>query len=179
MANYVEGRNIYFSGTVNEDNISWLIFELQKIENEDNKKEKELKEYKREPVTLHIMSFGGCVVHGLNAYDVIKNCKTDVNTICLTAMSMGFIMFLAGKSRKMYKNSTLMNHSLSGFQYDKLQGLQDDVEDAKIQQQIMNDIIVENTLITRDKQEEIVKMKKDWYIRAKEAKELGIIDEIL
>lgn len=177
--NYTKGRNIYFSGEVDEESTAWLIFELQKITQEDDEKEGKEIGYKRIPITLYINCRGGYVPHGLNIYDIIKDSKTEINTVCFQAMSMGFIIFLAGKNRKMYKNSVVVNHSLSHRHSGMLQDMRDSIADSEKLQETINDIILDNTKISKDKQLEIIKLKEDWYIYAEECLSLGIVDEII
>ena len=179
MNNYVKNRNIYFSGEVDEESTAWLIFELQNIIQEDDEKESKEIGYIRNPITLYINCRGGYVPHGLNIYDVVRSSKTEINTICLQTMSMGFIIFLAGKHRKMYKNSMIVNHSLSHRHSGMLQDMRDSIDNSEKLQEIMNDIILENTKIPKDKQLEVIKLKEDWYIYSEEALELGVVHEII
>lgn len=179
MTNYINNRDIYFTGMIDEENTSWLIFELQKIIQEDDKKEKELLDYKRLPITIYINSVGGYVPHGLNIYDIITSSKTEINTVCLQAMSMGLIVLLAGKNRTMYKNSVILNHSLSHRHNDMLQGMRDSVANSEKLQNIINNIILEKTKITEERLLEVVKTKEDWYIYSEEALKLGVVHNIV
>ena len=79
----------------------------------------------------------------------------------------------------MYKNSVVVNHSLSHRHGGMLQDMRDSIADSEKLQETINDIILDNTKISKDKQLEIIKLKEDWYIYAEECLNLGIVDEII
>ena len=115
MNSYIDGRNIYFSDEITEATMGWLTFKIQSINLSDNEEEEKLKDYTRKPINLYISSYGGSVYDVLGAYDIIKQSKTKVNTYGFgKCMSAGLTLFLAGEERSVYKNTTVMFHSLAG-----------------------------------------------------------------
>ena len=125
-------------------------------------------------------TYGGCVYDGLSLYDAIKNSKTEVDITCFgKIMSMGIPILLASKTRKAYRNTTFMIHEVSSLSIGKIADMEDEVQETKRLNKILFDIIQNETKITADKLREIYEKKKDWYLTAEEALELGIITEIL
>ena len=180
MNSCIDGRNIYFSDEITEETMGWLTFKIQSINLNDNEEEEKLKDYTRNPINLYISSYGGSVYDVLGAYDIIKQSKTKVNTYGIgKCMSAGLILFLAGEGRSVYKNTTIMFHSLSGGVFGMLQKEIDCVEEHKRLQKRLNNIITKSTNISKEKLEEHVKNKSNWYIDSDECVELGIAHKII
>lgn len=162
---------IIFIGSAIDDNVASLtIAQLLFLASEDNKKD----------ISLYINSPGGIVTAGLAIYDTMQYIKPDVQTICVgMAASMAQVLLCAGEKGKRYAlpNSQILMHQPSGG----TQGQSADIE-----------IYTKNILSTRDNLYKIISkhtgktintIKKDadrdYYMSAKEAKEYGIIDNIL
>ncbi len=134
------------------------------------------------PVTMYINSPGGEVVSGLAVYDYIRIMKSPVNTVCIgDAASMGAILFLAGKERKMLKDSQIMIHDPS-FSSGDIGGKKPNEIQEKLGQLMeirgkLAEIIAERTGMT--KKQVYQKTKKDSYLSADEALNCGIATEIL
>ena len=131
-------------------------------------------------IMLYINSPGGSVSAGMMIYDTMQYVRCDVATICMgQAASMGAFLLAGGAKGKRYSlpNSRILIHQpLGGFQ-----GQATDI-----------DIHAKEILKTRDRlielyarhtgaSEERVRkdMERDYFMGAPEAKEYGIIDEIL
>jgi ATP-dependent Clp protease protease subunit len=113
-------------------------------------------------------------------YDAIKNSKTEVDITCFgKIMSMGIVILLAAKNRKAYRNTTFMIHELSGGFIGKIADMEESVDESKRLNNILFDIIEKETNITKSKLMDIYERKKDWFITAEEALELGLITEII
>ena len=180
MNSYIDGRNIYFSDEITEATMGWLTFKIQSINLSDNEEEEKLKDYTRKPINLYISSYGGNVYDVLGAYDIIKQSKTKVNTYGFgKCMSAGLILFLAGEERNVYKNTTVMFHSLAGGVIGMLQKEIDSVEEHKRLQKRLNNIITKTTNIPKEKLEEHVKHKSNWYIDADDCLALNIAHNII
>ena len=131
-------------------------------------------------IQILLSTYGGSVYDGLSLYDVIKNSDTKVDVTCFgKIMSMGIPILLASKTRKAYRNTTFMIHEVSSLSIGKIADMEDEVQETKRLNKILFDIIQNETKITADKLREIYEKKKDWYLTAEEALELGIITEIL
>ena len=131
-------------------------------------------------IQVLLSTYGGVVYDGLSLYDAIKNSKTEVDITCFgKIMSMGIVILLAAKNRKAYRNTTFMIHELSGGFIGKIADMEESVDESKRLNNILFDIIEKETNITKSKLMDIYERKKDWFITADEALELGIITEII
>jgi ATP-dependent Clp protease protease subunit len=162
---------IIFLGTPVDDMIANVIIaQLLFLESEDPDKD----------IMLYINSPGGLVTAGLAIYDTMQYVRCDVATICMgQASSMGSFLLAAGTKGKRYSlpNSRILIHQpLGGFQ-----GQATDI-----------DIHAKEILRTRDRLIELYSrhtgqpdekirrdMERDYFMSATEAKEYGLIDEIL
>jgi ATP-dependent Clp protease, protease subunit len=162
---------IVFLGTPVDDQIANIIVaQMLFLESEDPDKD----------IMLYINSPGGLVTAGMMIYDTMQYVRCDVATICMgQAASMGAWLLAAGTKGKRYSlpNARIMLHQpLGGFQ-----GQATDI-----------DIHAKEILRTRDRMNELLskhtghpldKVKhdteRDFFMSAGEAKEYGVIDEIL
>jgi ATP-dependent Clp protease, protease subunit len=176
----LEERILILNEDVSEYNTGNLIGKIIKINQKDYIKEKEIIGFKREPIKLYINTNGGTVYDGFGLVGVIENSKTPIHTIVLgKAMSFGLPILLAGHKRYAYKYSTIMFHEVIHSINDKLTGLTNIIEEDNRLQKLMEQMILEKTNITQEKMDSIKKQKKDWYISAEEALELGVVNEII
>ena len=164
-------ERIIFLGTPINDQISNLIIaQLLFLDKEDPDKD----------ISLYINSPGGQISSGLAIYDTMQLVHADVATICVgMAASMGSILLCAGTKGKRYAlpNSTILIHQASG-------GVQGPAADIVIvakeimrMQDLTRDIYVKQT---GQPAEKVVRdMDRDNYMTAQQAKEYGLIDEIL
>jgi ATP-dependent Clp protease protease subunit len=162
---------IIFLGTPIDDMVAnTVIAQLLFLESEEPEKD----------IMLYINSPGGLVTSGLAIYDTIQLIRCDVSTICMgQASSMGSFLLASGTKGKRFTlpNSRILIHQpLGGFQ-----GQATDI-----------DIHAKEILKTRDKLIELYckhtgqpaervrrDMERDYFLGANEAKEYGLIDEVL
>lgn len=131
-------------------------------------------------IQVLLSTYGGSVYDGLSLYDAIKGSKTGVDITCFgKIMSMGIIIMLASKTRKAYRNTTFMIHEVSSVSFGKVADMEDELIETKRLNKVLFDIIREETGITKKKLDEIYEKKKDWFLTAEEALELGLITEII
>src|SRR6266516_2354447 len=164
-------ERIIFLGTPVDDQIAnLLVAQLLHLESEDPDKD----------ISIYINSPGGNVYSGLAIYDTMQFIKPDVQTICVgIAMSMGAVILAGGtKGKRMaLPNSKILIHQVSG-------GFQGQGTDIEIQaretialKRRLEEIIAQHTAKS---QEEISKdMERDYYMTSEEAKEYGIIDNVI
>jgi ATP-dependent Clp protease protease subunit len=177
-----ENRRLILSNTIDSDNIPPLIEKILEFNFNDDELSSEYKNYNRNdyPIELYISTFGGCAYSGLSLFDIIEASKTPVYTIgtgCV--MSMGLIIFLAGHKRFTTNYCTFMYHEATCFLYDKLESIHNDMDHLdRLQKDIIDSIVVKNTNIKRKKLNSVKKLKKEWYITAKEAIDLGIAETL-
>jgi len=162
---------IIFIGSGIDDYVSNLVIaQLLFLQMEDAKKD----------IHIYINSPGGSVTAGLAIYDTMQFVTCDVNTYCMgMAASMGAFLLCSGTKGKRFAlpNSDIMIHQVSGG----AQGTASDVERSvefmyKLNRRLAR-IIAENT----GKTEEQVRKDadRDYYMTAEEAKEYGIVDEVV
>ncbi len=162
---------IVFLGTPVDDQIANIIVaQMLFLETEDPDKD----------IMLYINSPGGLVTAGMMIYDTMQYVRCDVATICMgQAASMGAWLLAAGTKGKRYSlpNARIMLHQpLGGFQ-----GQATDIDiHAK---EILKTRDRMNELLSKHTGHELTKIKhdteRDFFMSAAEAKEYGVIDEIL
>lgn len=163
-------RIIFLVGPVNDAVANTVIAQLLFLEHQDPKKD----------IKLYINTPGGSVTSGMAIYDTMQYIRPDVQTICIgLAASMGAVLLAAGKKGKRVAlpNSEILLHQVMGG----VEGQAIEIEITarqiiKIKNKI-NQIIAKHTgksLETIEKDTD-----RDFYLSANEAKEYGIIDEIV
>lgn len=161
-----------------DDDITDNTFEITKQIYEYNRADKNLPVEERKPIVIFIYSYGGDVHQGYALISAITASKTPVYTVNAgIAMSMGALLLLAGHKRYAMKYSTAMLHPGSSQQVGDYEQIQESQKNYKRTVEMMADYIVERTNITKKKLSS--NWTKDWYIRADEQKELGIVSEII
>ena len=162
---------IIFLGTLVDDSIAnVMIAQLLFLEAEDSESD----------ISLYLNCPGGLVTSGMAIYDTIQYLKPDVQTICIgQASSMGAVLLAAGASgkRQALPHARIMIHQMMG-------GFSGQAEDIDIQAKEiirMTDIVNEVlALHTGRKIEQIAEdTQRDFYFSSQDAKEYGIIDEVM
>ena len=177
-------RNLFFTKDVDAESIAKLTEALIEIEESDNdlKKIYQLNdlEYTPKPIKIYIDSYGGYVYQCYGLLSIMKACKTPIHTIVTgCAMSCGFLMAITGHRRFAYPKSTLMYHQISSGAIGKAKDIEERIVETKRLQKMLEQHTLEHTGITKSKLKEVYKAKFDWYMTAKEALELKVVDEIL
>lgn len=166
----LKDRIIFLGEEVNDVSANLIVAQLLFLESEDPGKD----------IQLYINSPGGSVSAGWAIYDTMHYVKCDVSTICMgMAASMGAFLLAGGTKGKRLAlpNAEIMIHQPSG-------GAQGQASDIKI--------VADKILDTRKKLNEHlaantgqplsvieVDTERDHYMSAQEAKEYGIIDEVI
>ena len=162
---------IIFIGTPIDDYVANLVIaQMIFLEGEDPDRD----------INLYIHSPGGMVTAGLAIYDTMQFVKCPVSTLCMgQAASMAAVLLAAGAKGKRYvlPNSRIMIHQVLGG----AQGQYTDVEIATRKMMKMRDalngILSKHTGRTMD---EILKdTDRNNFMSASEAKEYGIVDELI
>lgn len=163
-------RVIFVTGQVEDHMANLIVAQLLFLESEDPDAD----------IHLYINSPGGVVTAGMAIHDTMKYIKPDVSTICMgQACSMGAFLLAAGAKGKRFAldNARVMIHQpLGGFQ-----GQASDIEiHAKEMLQLkekLNKMLAENTGQSLKQVEKDT--DRDNFMSAKEAKDYGIVDEVL
>ena len=162
---------IIFLGMGVDDQIANIITaQLLFLESSDPKKD----------IIMYINSPGGSVYAGLGMYDTMQYVSPDVATICTgMAASMAAVLMSAGQKgkRAALPHSRIMIHQPSGG----MQGQSRDMEiTLKQMQELRKDLYEILSLHTGQKYDKIeADSDRDYWMRAPEAKEYGLIDEVL
>lgn len=163
-------RIIFLGEEVNDASASLIVAQLLFLDAEDPGKD----------IYLYINSPGGSVTAGMAIFDTMNYIKSDVSTICTgMAASMGAFLLAAGTKGKRFAlpNSTIMIHQPLG-------GVQGQASDIKIHTEYLlmikeklNKILSENTGKPLEQVEKDT--DRDNFLSAEEAKEYGLIDEVM
>ena len=164
--------NIIFLGTPIDDQIANLIIaQMLFLSGEDPDKD----------IQLYINSPGGSITAGLAIYDTIQYIRNNVVTFCIgQAASMGAFLLMSGTHGKRFAlpNSRILIHQPS------MGGLSGQATDIDIHareilriREITNNVMSKHTGQSLDRIERDV--ERDFIMNAPQAKEYGIIDEII
>ena len=131
-------------------------------------------------IHLYINSPGGSVTAGLAIYDTMQYIKCDVATYCMgMAASMGSFLLSGGTKGKRYAmpNSEIMIHQPSGGAQGQATEIQIAAEHILKIRTRLNQILAENTGQPLD----VIRIdtERDNFMSAEEAKEYGLIDEVI
>lgn len=175
-----EKRIIYLCGEFNDDNISPILFDLINWIEDNNLAEKTTKNYGRKPIRIFIETGGGYISLADNLINIILNSDTPIYTYALGyCLSAGFLVFIAGHKRYAGKYSTLMYHQMSSSSgYDTCEYIKDYSEQLLKKQNIIEQYVVEQTKISKEKLEEIREYQRDWYLNSDEALKLGVATDL-
>lgn len=177
-------RNLYLAKQVDQESINEITKAIIDI-NDDDADLIRLAElhgmvYKPKPIMLYIDSYGGSVYQCFGLLSIMDKSKVPIHTIVTgAAMSCGFMIAITGHRRFSYQKATHMYHQVSSAVWGKLKDMEDDVEEAKRLQSMIEEHTLSHTKMTREMLDENYKTKKDWFINSEQALKLGVIDEII
>src|SRR4030043_1195840 len=162
---------IVFIGTPVDDYVANLVMaQMLFLQMEDVNKD----------INIYINSPGGSVTAGLAIYDTIQFVKPDVATYCVgQATSMGALLLCAGTKGKRFTlpNSRVMIHQPWGG----IQGAAEDISRHAKEILEMRDLI--NKILSMHTGQPLDKIQKDtdrdYFMSAEEAKEYGLVDEVI
>ena len=131
-------------------------------------------------IHLYINSPGGSVSAGLAIFDTMNFIKPEVSTICMGgAYSMGSFLLAAGQKGKRYSlaNARVMIHQPSGGAQGQATDIEINAREILKTRARLNSILAERTGQPVEKIEKDV--ERDYWLDAQEAKEYGLVDEVL
>lgn len=162
---------IIFLGMPIDDNISNIITaQLLFLESVDPKKD----------ILLYINSPGGSVYAGLGIYDTMHYVNPDIATICTgVAASMGAVLLAGGadNKRSALKHARIMIHQPSGGMQGQSRDMEITMKQMLELRKDLYDILANHTGKSYKQIEK--DSDRDYWMRSKEAKEYGLIDEVL
>ena len=138
------------------------------------------KENKKQDVHMYINSPGGSITAGLAIYDTMQVVQCEISTWCIgQASSMGAVLLAAGTKGKRFSlpHSRIMIHQPWG-------GARGTAEDINIQAQEISKLKKQLTSILskhtdKDEAQVAKDCDRDFFLSAAEAKEYGIVDEVV
>lgn len=134
----------------------------------------------RKPIQIHINSYGGSVYDGFSIVSTITTSKTPVHGYCDGyAMSMGLAIFTACHKRFSYPFTSFMYHEVATGVMGKNEEIERVAAENKRIQKKYDGLMIKNTTLTQAKLDKTRRSLKDWYFDSDEAKEFGLVHEII
>jgi ATP-dependent Clp protease protease subunit len=166
----LKDRIIFLGSAIDDTVANVVIAQLLFLEAEDPERD----------IYLYINSPGGIISSGLAVYDTIQYISSDVATICVgQAASMGAVLLAAGTKgkRSILPHARVMIHQPSGGTQGQASTLEIYTKEILTLREQLNDLLASHTgqpvkKIAKD-------TDRDFFMSAQEAKEYGIVDNIL
>jgi ATP-dependent Clp protease protease subunit len=162
---------IIFLGTQIDDYVANIIqAQLLFLESADSSKD----------IQIYLNTPGGSVYAGLGIYDTMQYISSDVSTICTgMAASMGAVLLCAGqeKKRTALKHSRILIHQPMGGAQGQASDIEITAREIQKLKKELYDIIAKHSGQTYEKI--WADSDRDYWMTAYEAKEYGMIDEVL
>jgi ATP-dependent Clp protease protease subunit len=164
-------ERIIFIGTPIDDTVASLVIaQLLFLEAEDPEKD----------IFVYINSPGGVVSAGMAIYDTMQYIKPDVATICMgMAASMAATLLAAGApgKRSALPNARILIHQVMGGTRGQATDIEIHAREILTIKRRLNEILVKHTGQPLEKVDKDT--DRDFFMSAEEAKEYGIIDEVI
>lgn len=162
---------IVFLGSEVDDAVSnYIVAQLLILEGEDPDKE----------ITMYINSPGGVITAGLAIYDTMQYVRCPVSTVCIgQAASMGAVLLAAGSKgrRRCLPNSRVMIHQPHGGARGQATDIEIQAREIVQMRTKLNEILSKHTGQTVEKLR--ADTERDRFLSAAEAKEYGLVDEVI
>ncbi len=166
----LKDRIIFLGGEVDDDTANIIVAQMLFLEADDPDKD----------IFLYINSPGGSVSAGMAIFDTMQYIKCEVSTICVgLAASMGAFLLTAGAKgkRRALPNAEIMIPQPSGGARGQATDMNIQVEQILRIKKRLNAILAERT--GQPVEKIAADTERDNYLTAAEAKDYGLIDEII
>jgi ATP-dependent Clp protease protease subunit len=166
----LEERIIFLGSAINDEVANTVIAQLLFLEKADPGKD----------ITIYVNSPGGSVSSTLAMYDTMQLVKCDVSTVCVgIAASGGSIILMGGTKGKRFilPHSEVMIHQPLGGAEGQATDIAIHADHIIQTKKLLNEMIAKHTGQKLDKVEKDT--ERDYFMRAKQALEYGIIDKII
>ena len=166
----LKDRIVFLGGEIDDDTANLVVAQLLFLEMENPDSD----------ISLYINSPGGSVTAGMSIYDTMNFIKPDVSTLCCGfAASMGAFLLAAGAKGKRYSlpNSKVMIHQVLGGARGQATDIEIHARDILRTKDQMNRILAERTGQPLEKVKSDT--ERDYFLTADEAKDYGIIDQVI
>lgn len=163
-------RIIFLGEEVNEHTANITVAQILHLAYENPKKD----------IKLYINSPGGSVYDGMAIYDTMQYVEPDVQTIGIGLQaSMGAFLLSSGTKGKRYllPHSKVMIHQPSSGTRGKVTDMEIDLKESLIVKEMLAELLAKNTgqKLAKVKDD----MERDYWMTPQEAKDYGLIDEII
>lgn len=166
----LKDRIVFLGTEINDDVANIITAQFLFLESEDPDRE----------IMLYINSPGGGVYSGLQIYDTMQYVRAPVSTTCLgLAASMASVILAAGEKgkRRALPNARIMIHQPHGGARGQATDIEIQAKEIRYLKDRLTDILASATGKAREQVNKDI--DRDFYMGAGEAKEYGILDEIL
>lgn len=169
----LKDRIIFLGGAIDDDVSNLIVAQMLFLEAEDPEKD----------INLYINSPGGSITAGMAIYDTMQYIRSDVRTICIgMAASMGAFLLTSGTKGKrvaLPNSEVLIHQPLIGGHGLSGQATEIEIHAKQLlrTRAKMNRILAEKTGQPLEKIEKDT--ERDYYMTAEEAKEYGLVDQVL
>jgi len=163
-------RIIFLTGEVYDEVSALICAQLLFLESENPSKD----------ISFYINSPGGVVSAGLAIYDTMQYIRSPVSTVCIgQAASMGSLLLSAGAKGKRFAlpNARVMVHQPSGGAQGQAADIEIQAREILLLRHRLNEIYVQHTGQSLDAIER--KLERDSYMSAEEARDFGLVDEVV
>ncbi len=166
----LKDRIIFLAGPITDVTANSIIAQLLFLASKDPSKD----------IQLYINSPGGSVTAGMAIYDTMQYVKPDISTVCVgMAASMAATLLAAGTKGKRFAlpNSEILLHQVAGGVTGEAVEIEITAKQIIKIKDRLNRILAHHTGQPLEKVEKDT--DRDFYLSANEAKEYGIIDEVI
>ena len=166
----LKDRIVFIGSVIDDIDANLIVAQMLFLQNENKNAE----------ISLYINSLGGSVTAGLAIYDTMQFVQCDVATYGIgQAVSMGAILLAAGTHGKRYAlpHSRVMIHQPWGGTRGTAADISIEAEEIMRLKQHLNEILAKHSGQTLERVE--MDSDRDFYMGAEEARQYGIVDEVL
>jgi ATP-dependent Clp protease protease subunit len=166
----LKDRIIFLGDVIDDDVANIVIAQMLFLESEDPDKD----------IHLYLNSAGGVVTAGLAIYDTMQHIRPEISTLCMgQAASMAALLLAAGTKKKRFAlphSRILLHQPLGGFQ-GQASDIAIHAKEILRMREELDSILVKHT---KQSMEEIRRdTERDFFMSGQQAKEYGIIDQII
>jgi ATP-dependent Clp protease, protease subunit len=163
-------RIIFVTGPIEDHVASLITAQLLFLEAENPKKE----------ISMYINSPGGIVTSGMAIYDTMQFIRPAVATLCIgQAASMASLLLAAGEKGMRYAlpNARILVHQPSGGFEGQASDIERHAEDIIKMKRRLNEVYMRHTGQPYERIEKT--LDRDYFMTAEDAREFGIVDEVI
>ncbi|MTV25692.1 ATP-dependent Clp protease proteolytic subunit [Nitriliruptoraceae bacterium ZYF776] len=163
-----EQRILFMNGPVDDDSSDRLVAQLLSLDAE-----------KHDDITLYINSPGGIITGMFAIYDTIQLLKSDVNVRCigLAASAAAFLLCTGTGTRSATENARIMIHQPLGGARGTAKDIEIQAKNIVWMRERINEIMAGRT--GKPVEQVAQDTDRDYWMTAAEAKEYGLIDEVV